>query len=94
MDSQGIVDYMKQAMTIPIKREKKDHSGATSLIFAGTMFSLLGCNYLFKQFHFFLFMCRSSFFNTTEYLSLKEALQKMDRSSEDMEIPVHVEGKV
>lgn len=48
MDSQGLVDYMKQAMTIPIKREKKDHSGATSLIFAGTMFSLLGCNYLFK----------------------------------------------
>lgn len=48
MDSQGIVDYMKQAMTIPIKREKKDHSGATSLLFAGAMFSLLGCNYLFK----------------------------------------------
>lgn len=48
MNTKTVSDYWKKAVSITTGKEKKDRSGGYSLVFAGSVFSLLGCNYLYK----------------------------------------------
>ena len=91
---ESITDHLKNAVVFSTGKRKKDRSGAYSLFFAGSMFSLLGFNYLHKYIYFGGIYYRSSLFDRNDYISMREAIDLMNRTEKPIEIPVELYGRV
>ena len=89
-----IKSSLKHALSITSGKEKKNRTGSYTLMFSGTMFTLLGSTYLVKYSQCLPLSGRSSLFNRTEYLSVQEAIRKLANSDESDTIPTQVYGKV